>query len=41
MLFKVFIAYKVNDIKNSDKLIKKFIKLKIKKLLKFYNLAKF
>ena len=36
----MFIANKVNGIKNDDKLIKKFIKPKIRKLFKSQKLAK-
>ena len=36
----MFITNKVNEIKNSIELIEKFIKLKIKKILKSQKLAK-
>ena len=36
----MFTANKINSIKNGNKLIKKFIKLKTKKLFKFQKISK-
>ena len=35
---KMFIANKIGSVENSDELIEKFVKLKIKKLFKLKNL---
>ena len=41
MLFKIFITNKVISIKDNNKLIEKFIKLKTRKLFKLRKLSKF
>ena len=40
VLFKVFITNKFNGIEDGNKLIKKFVKLKIRKLSKIENFSK-